>query len=111
MQRCYASVLVETDGSIAFEDLLEVLRKSFSSRTLELLKRHDEAALVLEAVESPRFVEDVVRHVAEKVVRRFPQIPDENHVIIRVKSLESIHQHNLESTLRTTFGKLRKNLN
>ncbi|MEM2238259.1 MAG: GTP cyclohydrolase, FolE2/MptA family [Candidatus Caldarchaeum sp.] len=111
MQRSYASILVETDGSIVFQDLLEVLRRSFSSRTMELLKRPDEAFLVLEAVESPRFVEDVVRYAAEEVVRRFPQIPDENHVIIRVKSLESIHQHNLESSLRTTFGKLRKGLN
>ncbi|MDW7977507.1 MAG: GTP cyclohydrolase, FolE2/MptA family, partial [Candidatus Caldarchaeum sp.] len=82
----------------------------FSSRTMELLKRPDEAALVIEAVESPRFVEDVVRYAAEAVVRKFPYVPDVNVVAIRVKSLESIHQHNLESSLITTLGNLRRQL-
>ncbi len=108
MQRSYASILVENDGMITFQDLLEVLKQSFSSNTLELLKRPDEAALVLKAVESPRFVEDVVRYIAEALVKRFPNIPDENRIRIKVKSLESIHQHNIESSLYTTFGRIRK---
>ncbi|MCS6770277.1 MAG: GTP cyclohydrolase, FolE2/MptA family [Candidatus Caldarchaeum sp.] len=110
MQRSYASILLESDGITSFLDLLDVLKQSFSSRTMELLKRPDEAALVIEAVESPRFVEDVVRYAAEAVVRKFPYVPDVNVVAIRVKSLESIHQHNLESSLITTLGNLRRQL-
>ncbi|MEM2871020.1 MAG: GTP cyclohydrolase MptA [Candidatus Caldarchaeum sp.] len=110
MQRSYASILVENDDGVSFQDLLEVLRRSFSSRTMELLKRPDEAALVVQAVESPRFVEDVVRYAAEAVVEKFPQVADDKTVSIKVKSLESIHQHNLESSLVTTFGKLRRQL-
>lgn len=110
MQRAYADLVVETDGRIQLSDLLEILRESFSSRTVELLKRLDEAALVVSAVEKPRFVEDVVRSAANLMVKRFPTVPDSHRIAIKVKSLESIHRHNLQSRLRTTFGKIRRQL-
>lgn len=110
MQRAYADLVVETDGTVRLRDLLEILRDSFSSRTVELLKRLDEAALVVSAVEKPRFVEDVVRTAANTTVKRFPTIPDSHRLAIKVKSLESIHRHDLQSRLRTTFGKVRSQI-
>ncbi|MCS6784738.1 MAG: GTP cyclohydrolase I FolE2 [Candidatus Caldarchaeum sp.] len=110
MQRAYADIVVETDGTIRLADLLEILRESFSSRTVELLKRLDEAALVVSAVEKPRFVEDVVRTAANTAVRRFPNVPDSYRLAIKVKSLESIHRHDMQSKLRTSFGKIRRQI-
>jgi GTP cyclohydrolase FolE2 len=110
MQRSHGRLIVESDGSITFTQLLDILHNSFSSRTLELLKRPDEAALVLSAVEKPRFVEDVVRHAAKNVVEKFQHLPDSHRVYIKVRALESIHSHNLESTLKSNLGILRQRI-
>lgn len=110
MQRSHGRLIVESDGSITFTQLLDILHNSFSSRTLELLKRPDEAALVLSAVEKPRFVEDVVRHAAKNVVEKFIHLPDSYRVYIKVRALESIHSHNLESQLKTSLGILRQRI-
>lgn len=108
MQRAYAEVVVETDGKITLNQLLNILKESFSSRTVELLKRLDEAEVVVSAIQRPRFVEDVARTAAHLVAKQFPTLPDNHHVYIRVKSLESIHRHNMESHLRTTLGEIRR---
>jgi GTP cyclohydrolase-4 len=110
MQRSHGRLIVESDGSITFTQLLDILHNSFSSRTLELLKRPDEAALVLSAVEKPRFVEDVVRHAAKNVVEKFQHLPDSYRVYIKVRALESIHSHNLESQLKSNLGILRQRI-
>ena len=110
MQRSHGKLIVESDGSVTFTQLLDILHDSFSSRTLELLKRPDEAALVLSAVEKPRFVEDVVRHAAKNIVEKFQHLPDSYMVYVKVWSLESIHSHNLESRLKSNLGNLRLSL-
>ena len=108
IQRAYAEIVVESDGNVTISQLLNILKESFSSRTIELLKRLDEAEVVVSAIQRPRFVEDVARTAAYLVVKQFPKLPNSHQVSIRVKSLESIHRHNMESRLRTTLGEIRR---
>lgn len=108
MQRSYCEIVVESDGNVTLTQLLNILKNSFSSRTVELLKRVDEAEVVVSAIQRPRFVEDVARTAAYLAAKQFPTLPDNHHVSIRVKSLESIHRHNMESRLRTTLGEIRR---
>jgi len=110
MQRSLGVLLVETAPSMRVMDLVTIVRSSLSSGAHELLKRHDEAQLVIEALSKPRFVEDSARASAAAVVAKYPDMSDDSTIFVRVKSLESIHNHNLEATLRTTAGRVRKQL-
>ncbi|MEM4315276.1 MAG: GTP cyclohydrolase, FolE2/MptA family [Nitrososphaerota archaeon] len=110
MQRARASVATESHPSVRLSDLVSIARDSFSNGTVEYLKRLDEARLVVEAIEKPRFVEDVAREIVFRMVSSFPTVPDGNLILVGVKAFESIHDHDLEARLRTTFGEARERL-
>ncbi len=95
---------VEVDAT----HLLEAIEHAQSSPTYAILKRGDEAQLVLNAHRNPKFVEDVMRDLLADLPARFPEIPD--HVVVRVGTVseESIHKYNVESSHETTFGELRR---
>jgi GTP cyclohydrolase-4 len=96
------------DGSDVEADLLiEIVEEALSSPTREILKRRDEAELVLAAHRNPKFVEDVVRGVLERVVSRFAALPDDVELNVRSVSQESIHKHNAMAERVTTLGELR----
>jgi GTP cyclohydrolase IV len=96
------SVVVEADA------LLEAIENAQSSPTYAILKRGDEAQVVLNAHRRPRFVEDVVRDLLASLPGRFPDLPDAVVVRVRTVSEESIHKYNVEAAHRTTMGDLRK---
>ena len=107
-QRNVASVFIENDGSIDADEIIEIVEKSMSSPTFEILKRADEMEVVRKAHENPKFVEDVVRDILKEVVVRFKNLPDNTVVIARSESFESIHKHNAFAERITTMGELRK---
>lgn len=90
------------------DDLIAIVEQSFSSPTYSILKRKEEAELVIKAHKKPRFVEDVVREILSAVLRRYTHLPDEVMVIARSESEESIHKHNAFAERVTTLGELRK---
>lgn len=90
------------------DDLIEIVEKSFSSPTYSILKRKEEAELVLQAHTKPKFVEDVVRDILSAVLKRYKDLPDEVLVIARSESEESIHKHNAFAERITNLGDLRK---
>ncbi|NLI73319.1 MAG: GTP cyclohydrolase I FolE2 [Euryarchaeota archaeon] len=108
-QRNIASVLLEVPENLDVEanDLIEIVEASFSSPTYEVLKRSDEAAVVLQAHREPKFVEDVVRTILSKVLERYPDLPNETLVTARSESEESIHKHNAFAERVATLGDLR----
>lgn len=108
-QRNISSVMVEVPESFDVEanDLIEIVEASFSSPTYEVLKRSDEAKVVLQAHREPRFVEDVVRAILGKMLDRYPGLPDETMITARSESEESIHKHNAFAERVTTLGELR----
>jgi GTP cyclohydrolase-4 len=108
-QRNKSTLIIEVPEThdIEANDLIQIVEKSLSSPTFELLKRGDEGDLVLTAHENPKFVEDVVRDILKKVVEKYENLPDDVVVFVKSESEESIHKHNAIAEIKTTLGKLR----
>jgi GTP cyclohydrolase-4 len=98
----------ENEKTVDADDLINIVEHSFSSPTYSLLKRREEAELVLNAHRQPKFVEDVVRDILKQVLDKYPHLPDDVLVITRSESEESIHKHNALAERITTLGELRK---
>ncbi|MFA5860694.1 MAG: GTP cyclohydrolase MptA [Candidatus Thermoplasmatota archaeon] len=110
-QRNVATLMLETlagqSPGVEADDLIDIAETSLSSPTFELLKRGDETALVMNAHEKPRFVEDVVREMLHGVLEKYPQLPDDTVLVARSEAEESIHKHNAYAERTTTLGELR----
>jgi GTP cyclohydrolase-4 len=108
-QRNRVLLMVETgeQHSVDAEDIISVAEEGVSAPTYEILKRGDEARLVIRAHERPRFVEDVVREVLSGAVKRWPELPDDALLMVRSEAEESIHKHNAFAERVTTLGELR----
>ena len=110
-QRNIGTLMIEIprdDHSVDADDLIGIVEKSFSSPTYSILKRKEEAELVLNAHKKPKFVEDVVRDMLGFVLKKYKSLPDDVIVIARSESEESIHKHNAFAERVTTLGELRK---
>jgi len=110
-QRNIGTLMIEVPRdvySVDADDLITVVENSFSSPTYSILKRKEEAELVLSAHKKPKFVEDVVRDMLSMVLRKYKDLPDNVIVIARSESEESIHKHNAFAERVTTLGELRK---
>ena len=90
------------------DDMITIVENAFSSPTYSILKRREEAELVLKAHAKPKFVEDVVRDILSAVLKTYKSLPDDVMVIVRSESEESIHKHNAFAERITTIGELRK---
>lgn len=108
-QRNIATVLVEVpeECDIEANELIDLVESSFSSATYEVLKRADEAAVVLQAHQQPKFVEDVVRTMLAKLLVHLEGMPDDVQITVRSESEESIHKHNAFAERTTSLGELR----
>lgn len=109
-QRNNTTVMMEIpdDKEVEVNDLIEITESSLSSSTHEILKREDEAEVVVQAHKNPKFVEDVVRDILSKILEKYDDFPDSAHVEVSSESEESIHKHNAMAERVTTFGELRK---
>jgi GTP cyclohydrolase IV len=109
-QRNVATLMIELPDALEIEanDLIEIAEKSFSSPTFEILKRSEEAMVVIEAHDHPKFVEDVVRENLQRILAKYTELPDETLVTVRSESEESIHKHNAFAERITTLGELRR---
>jgi GTP cyclohydrolase FolE2 len=80
----------------AYQDLIDILDSALHI-SQDLLKRPDEAELVLKAHRSPQFAEDTVRAVARVAGNKFKDIlAPETRIQVHSFSLESIHIHDVE---------------
>lgn len=101
-------ILEEPPGhDVEADDLIDLVESSMSAPTYELLKRPEEGRLVEMAHRNPKFVEDVVREVLDRLLRRYPEMPDATRVRVKSESEESIHKHNAFAERVTSFGELR----
>jgi GTP cyclohydrolase-4 len=108
-QRNVSSLQVEVpeEYTVEADDLIDIIEESVSSPTYEILKRGAEGSLVYSAHEKPRFVEDVVRNILSRVLKRYAGLPESVIVTVRSESEESIHKHNAVAERVTTLGELR----
>ncbi|MEM1873148.1 MAG: GTP cyclohydrolase, FolE2/MptA family [Acidilobaceae archaeon] len=91
-------------GFARIEKLAGALFKSFSAPAFTLLKRVDEAELVLRALSNPKLLEDVVRDAVANIALEFKELPRETVIEVEAESYESIHPHNLYAYKKTTLG-------
>lgn len=111
-QRGIGTLLVEVPENfeVKGEDIIEIIEDSMSSPVCELLKRPDENATVLKAHENPVFVEDCVRNMMERIVKKYSDFPDDTIITARQENQESIHRHNAYAEKVTTMGELKEEL-
>lgn len=95
------------DVEIEVDDLINTIEAAQSSPTYAILKRGDEAQMVIQAHRHPRFVEDVLRDLLRRVAKGFPRVPDSAFVRARTVSEESIHKYNVVASHQALLGELR----
>jgi len=108
-QRNISTLELEIPDGVTVEadELIELVESSLSSPSFAILKRNDEARVVINAHENPNFVEDVVRGILQRVLERFKEFPDPTRIKVTSRSEESIHKHDAFAERVTTFGELR----
>jgi len=111
-QRGRGSISVEVHDRrcVSIDRIIKIIEESMSSKVYGLLKRPDEAVVVRRAHSNPKFVEDCVRTMAQKLVEAFTDLPDDAAVTLKQINEESIHQHNAFAERIATMGELRAEL-
>ncbi|MDI6896466.1 GTP cyclohydrolase MptA [Methanocella conradii] len=104
------SIEVVGDYKVPLETIIDIIEKSMSTSSFELLKRIDEVEVVSNAHANPKFVEDCVRDMAKNVMNAFPRLPDDAVITLKQVNEESIHQHNAFAELKTTMARLREEI-
>lgn len=94
-------------AEVEADEIIDAIEAAQSSPNFAILKREDEARVVLQAHRNPKFVEDVLRDLLGGVVRRFPQLPAETVVLAQTVSEESIHKYDVTAAHRATMAELR----
>lgn len=91
-QRALLKIKISYDNSsqIWLEDLIKMAESCASSEIYPLLKREDEKFVTEHAYENPKFVEDVIREIVEKLNNE----EKINFYEVEVEANESIHNHN-----------------
>ncbi|MFX1367756.1 MAG: GTP cyclohydrolase, FolE2/MptA family [Promethearchaeota archaeon] len=95
MQRAIGTLQVQglTKDIPNYGDMIEVIERSFSSRTYSLLKLEDELHVTKEMHDNPQFVEDVCRNILQHAKDKFQDRTLE--MCAEARSLESIHKHDV----------------
>ena len=111
-QRSRTTLRLSAAGGLeaGVDDLIACLDNALHL-TSDLLKRPDEAEIVMASHRRPQFAEDAVREVARSAWLRFGgDLPPETVVEIESLSLESIHIHDVRCRLETTLGEIGERL-
>jgi GTP cyclohydrolase I len=99
-QRSFVTIAVKTTKKIWFEDIIAVAEDAASSEVYTLLKREDEKAITEKSYENPRFVEDLVRGIAESLNTN----KDIIGFVVESENQESIHNHSAYAMISSNFN-------
>ena len=88
-QRSHVTVLAHTRALVWIEELIDIVEHEASCQLFGLLKRPDEKFVTEYAYDNPKFVEDLVRDVAQ----RLDADPRIEGYSIEAENFESIHNH------------------
>src|SRR3954451_6714565 len=88
-QRSHVTISAELADDVAVEELIQIAEQEASCELWGLLKRPDEKFVTERAYENPKFVEDLVRDVAQRLNA------DDRIVayVLEDENFESIHNH------------------
>ena len=90
-QRAIVTLIAQEKEFVWFEDLIDLIERSSSAPIYPLLKRKDEKFVTEQAYNNPRFVEDLVREIYNKINEKYKS--KLSNIKIIVESDESIHTH------------------
>ncbi|MDP8003153.1 MAG: GTP cyclohydrolase I FolE2 [Caldisphaera sp.] len=101
---------IETDKNylVRIEDMAKCLSFAFSAPSFTLLKRYQEANLVISAHKNPKFVEDVVRDAIKYLRCISDKLPENTIIKAEAISFESIHPHNVYAYAEGRLNELPK---
>jgi GTP cyclohydrolase I len=88
-QRSHVTVNVRINSFVWVEELIELVEQEASCELYGLLKRPDEKYVTERAYENPKFVEDMVRDVAARLM----DDPRVERFVVESENFESIHNH------------------
>jgi len=88
-QRSSIAIKVKYSNFIWIEELVALVEECGSSPVYSLLKRVDEKYVTEKAYENPKFVEDIVREVTEKLLAE----ANITWFSVEAENFESIHKH------------------
>ena len=88
-QRSHVTVAVRTNSFVWIEDVIKIAEEQASCELYGLLKRPDEKYVTERAYDNPKFVEDIVRDVAE-ILNHDDRI---DAYVVESENFESIHNH------------------
>ncbi|MBT4548323.1 MAG: GTP cyclohydrolase I FolE2 [Gammaproteobacteria bacterium] len=97
-QRSHITVNACTKGFIWIEDIIDLVEQEASCELFGLLKRPDEKYVTERAYDNPKFVEDLVRDVANR-------LNNDNRIIsyiLEAENFESIHNHSAYALIEKT---------
>ena len=94
-QRSEVTLSVATRDFIWIEELIEIVEEQASCELYGLLKRPDEKYVTERAYDNPKFVEDMVRDVANALNREDRVVS----YVIESENFESIHNHSAYARL------------
>lgn len=92
-QRSIVTVRIDAKKLIWIEDIVNLVETCASAQVYALLKRSDERYLTEQAYAHPAFVEDIVRSVAEKLLK-LKNRKQIRSFSVAAENFESIHNHN-----------------
>ena len=88
-QRSHVTISAELASDVPVEDLIRIAEEEASCELWGLLKRPDEKFVTERAYENPKFVEDLVRDVAQRLNADTRIIA----YVLEAENFESIHNH------------------
>ena len=88
-QRSHVTISVHTNSFIWIEDVIRIAEEQASCELFGLLKRPDEKYVTEKAYNNPKFVEDIVRDVAE-ILNHDDRI---DAYVVESENFDSIHNH------------------
>ena len=88
-QRSHITVGINTSRDVWLEDVIKAVESQASAELFAILKRPDEKYITEKAYDNPKFVEDVVRDVANV----FDQNDYVTRYYVHAENFESIHNH------------------
>lgn len=109
-QRVKATLKLETKEILPnFYFFIDILESSFSAPVIHLLKRVDEANLIINAARNPKFVEDVAREIILRFYKNYKEkLKNEDKISVIVESFESIHPHNAIAIFMASGKEIKK---
>ena len=95
-QRSHITVTTPMNGEFAFEDIIEMVESQSSSELYGILKRTDEKFITEQAYDNPKFVEDLIRDIAQELSTTYQL----THFKVEAENFESIHNHSAYAVIQ-----------